>query len=127
MVNKLIEIGGKPRPVNFGRNALIEFEKICGIKLLSGRKDWFETAESYRALAYAGLKWGLYDSQKGNEPAPKFTLFQVGDWLQDRPEAVAEMLDFLVQSMPQVEKKSEASDLNESQNYPLSPGNSLIE
>jgi hypothetical protein len=126
MVNKLIEIGGQKRPVNLGRNALIEFEKLCGIKLLSGRKDWFETAESYRALAFAALKWGLYNPAKGNEPNPSFTLFQVGDWLQDRPEAVAELLDFLVESMPQAEKKSEA-DLNESQNYPLSPGSSSIE
>jgi hypothetical protein len=106
-MNKLVNIGGKSRPVNFGRNALIEFEKLTGIKLLSGKTDFFQTAESYRAFAFAGLKWGLYDPSKGLEPNPKFTLFQVGDWLQDEPNAIIEMFAIFADSMPKAEKKSE--------------------
>ncbi len=83
MVNKIIEIGGEERPINFGRNALCEFEKITGISILKGAgSDSLYTFDTIRALAFVGLKWGLYKGD-GNEPKPSFTLFMVGEWFDD--------------------------------------------
>ena len=56
MVNNLVEIGGQKRPVNFGRNALVEFEKLTGVKIFKG-EDWFDSLEKNRAFVYVGLKW----------------------------------------------------------------------
>lgn len=104
-----INIGGEDRPISFSRNALIEFEKTTGIKLMSGRKDWFESAESWTALMYAGLKWGLYDPNKGKEPKPDFTIHMVNDWIEARIECLSEMWEIFNASMPKIngEKKSE--------------------
>lgn len=119
---KNILIGGKERPISFGRNALIEFEKTSGVKLMSGNRNWFESAESWTALMYAGLKWGLYDSAKGKEPKPDFTIHQVNDWIEERIECLSDMWEIFNASMPKVngEKKSEAKSES------LSHGNNLI-
>ncbi len=109
-----VNIGGEDRPVSFSRNAIIEFEKITGINWLAKGKDFIFKAETYRALAYAGLKWGLYSPQKGIEPKPSFTLFQVGDWIQDNEPAMFEILQIFINSLPKEEKKSEASEVKNS-------------
>lgn len=116
MVNELIEIGGKHRPVNFGRNAIIEFEKLTDCKFFSGKKDFFESAESYRALAYAGLKWGLYEPQKGTEPKPSFTLFQVGDWLQENPMVMVTVFEKFYSSLPKVAQEQKKSEVENPEN-----------
>jgi len=103
-----INIGGEERPINFGRNAMIEFEKLTGQKLLSGSKNWFESAESWTALMYSGLKWGLYNPNKGQEPKPPFTLFQVNDWIEQRIESLQDMWAIFNNSFPK-EKKSEVN------------------
>lgn len=85
-MNKIVVIGGRERAVNFGRNAQIEIEALTGLSLMSVNKNQNLGYGSYtyiRAAAFAGLKWGLYDPIKGTEPRPDFTLFQVGDWLEE--------------------------------------------
>lgn len=122
---KNINIGGKERPISFSRNALIEFEKTSGVKLMSGNRNWFESAESWTALMYAGLKWGLYNPSNGKEPKPDFTIHMVNDWIELRIECLSEMWEVFNDSMPKVngEKKSEVVASEKS----LSPGNSSIE
>lgn len=105
----VVNIGGEERPVLFSRNAIIEFEKITGINWLAKGNDYIFKAETYRALAFVGLKWGLYSPQKGVEPKPSFTLFQVGDWIQENEPAMIEILNVFISSLPKYEKKSEAS------------------
>lgn len=104
-----VNIGGQDRPVLFSRNAIIEFEKITGINWLSKGGEFIFKVETYRALAYVGLKWGLYSPKKGTEPKPDFTLFQVGDWIEKEENAAMEILKIFSDSMPKDEKKSEVS------------------
>lgn len=102
----IINIGGEDRPLHFGRNGLIEFEKLTGKGLLTGDTDFFKSFESIRALTYAGLKWGLYKPSVGLEPIAPFTLFQVGDWLYEAPpELLVQIFKEFADSMPK--QKSE--------------------
>jgi hypothetical protein len=80
-MTEMVEIGGEERPVNFGRNALAEYEEITGLSLLSVESG-LGTFKGLRALVFVGLKWGLYKSD-GIVPKPKFNLMTVGDWLDD--------------------------------------------
>lgn len=107
MLNKIIDIGGEERPLNFGRNAHADLEQLTGISVLEKFKASLISPASFtyiRAMAYVGLKWGLYDSTKGTEPKPKFTLFQVGDWLENDdlgPDGpMGKIVDFFKESMP---------------------------
>lgn len=107
MTNKSLLIGDQERPVNFGRNAHAEIEQLTGISVLEFKKNQTVSTLSFtymRAMAYAGLKWGLYDSAKGLEPKPPFTLFQVGDWMENDdlgPEGpMAKMTNLFVESLP---------------------------
>jgi len=106
MLNTLIEIGGQERPVNFGRNAQAEIEALTGVSVLEFKKASLSTLSfTYmRAMAYAGLKWGLYDPERGIEPKPKFTLFQVGDWMENddlgKEGPMAKITEAFVASLP---------------------------
>lgn len=77
-MKKLVFVGGKERPVLFNRNALADFEKIIGKNMYAAD---FMSIETTRALVYLGLKWGLYDKEKGIEPRPDFSILNVGDWI----------------------------------------------
>lgn len=104
----IINIGGEDRPLHFGRNGLIEFEKLTGKGLLTGDSDFLNSIESIRALTYAGLKWGLYKPSVGTEPAVSFTLIQVGDWLdeaEDQADMLAKILKEFADSMPKPKKE----------------------
>jgi len=106
-MKKLIEIGGAKRPVSLGRNALIEFETLTKQKLLIDGSGVFDTHESIRAFLYSALKWGLYEPLKGVEPVPDFTIFQVGDWLTENPDAFAQCIAALGESLPPLEKNQQ--------------------
>ena len=49
MVDKHVEIGGELRPVNFGRNALVEFEELTGFSLMDGTSS-LTSFKAMRAL-----------------------------------------------------------------------------
>lgn len=103
MLNKFINIGGEDRPVNFGRNFWNDVEVFTGKNISKILADYQNELTSHRngtAIVYSALKWGLYDTKKGLEPKPSFTIFQVGDWLDDRPEAQSEIYSLLIESMP---------------------------
>lgn len=107
MVNKSVNIGGEDRPVNFGRNAQAEIEAITGISILDPKKTNAVGSVSFtyiRAMAYAGLKWGLYKPLVGLEPKPSFTLFQVGDWLEEdnlgSDGPMQQLIEIFRESMP---------------------------
>jgi hypothetical protein len=112
MPNKSINIGGEERPVNFGRNFWGEVESLMDESLSSILKNWNDRIGSFRfqsAVTFSALKWGLYDPTKGNEPNVKFTLFQVGDWIEKDPFTImAKVFEALSDSMPKKES-AEAS------------------
>lgn len=106
MVNKSVNIGGKNRPVNFGRNFWGEVEQITGKKTLQLLSiEELTGISNQTAIAYAALKWGLYDPEKGNEPIPTFSKAQVADWIDDRPEAMMEISNLLIEAVPKSESK----------------------
>lgn len=109
MVNKTILIGEEQRPVNFGRNFWGEFEMITGkstVKLL--QMDELMSMRNHTVIAYSALKWGLYKPKDGREPVPDFTIAKVGEWLDQRPDAVKEIVDALTQSVPKNESAGES-------------------
>lgn len=106
MINKLVEIGGKKRPVNFGRNFWGEVEQLTGKKTLQLlRIEELTGIFNQTAIAFAALKWGIYDPEKGMEPLIDFTKANVGDWLDERPEAMTEISNLLLDAMPTSKKK----------------------
>jgi hypothetical protein len=110
MTDHLIDIGGNHRPLNFGRNAMVEFEKLTGIGIYS-RKFTFENVEVWRALVYVGLKWGLY-KRDGQEPRPSFTLLTVGDWIDEHPNQAklfVQIIDAWKESQPKSEEPKNES------------------
>lgn len=114
MINKSVYLNGEERPLNFGRNAQAELEQLTGVSIMDSKRVPLIGAVSFtylRAMAYVGLKWGLYDPSKGIEPRPKFTLFQIGDWLEGDdlgPEGPMNViLDAFSSSLP-AKKKDDA-------------------
>lgn len=104
MVGERVEIGGQSRPVLFGRNALVEFEKIAGFSLLDESKtEMLQSFAAMQALVFVGLKWGLYKAN-GIEPNPNFTILHVGDWLDEdtlgENGPTARILKIFTESMP---------------------------
>ena len=107
-MNKVVKIGGKDRPLNFGRSFWREVEKITG-KMTAELLDIRElmSVNNQTAIAYASLKWGMY-ANDGLEPVPSFTLTKIDDWLDERPEAMKEIYDAMTESLPQPKKASAA-------------------
>lgn len=75
---KFIDIGGEKRPVRYSVNALIEFEDLTGLNILSaGSVIDFRELKTLRALAFVGLKHGARAEKKQFD----IVLEDVGDWL----------------------------------------------
>lgn len=110
MPNKLINIGGEDRPVNFGRNFWGEVEDITEESLSLILRNWQYKIGSFKfqtAITFSALKWGLYDPKKGNEPNPSFTMFQVADWIEVDLSVMAKVWEALGDSMPKKENAQE--------------------
>lgn len=99
-MNKNFTIGGQVRPVNFGRNAIREFERLTGLSFLgtASVQNIFSNVDRCVKLVFCGLKWGLYDKQTGHEPIPNFTENMVSDWSEAEEEAFWQILMFFVES-----------------------------
>lgn len=75
---KFIDIGGEKRPVRYSVNALIEFEEMTGLNILSaGSVIDFRELKTLRALAFVGLKHGARAEKKQFD----IVIEDVGDWL----------------------------------------------
>lgn len=108
-MNHSIKIGGKERPVNFGRNFWAEVESISGktiIDLLDINE--LRSMRNQIAIAFSALKWGLYDPKNGIEPSTDFTKNQVADWIDENPGSMPEFYKFLTESLP---KKKESEEV----------------
>jgi hypothetical protein len=104
---KEINIGGQQRPVRFGFNALAEFCKLTGVKI--GNIDALGSNMDFghiRALVYCGLKDGARKAGVNFNA----TVEDVGDWMDESKEAIAEAFDEFIASQapaPTEEKKSQ--------------------
>jgi hypothetical protein len=109
-MNGLIEIGGEKRAVNFGRNFWSEVEGLTGktVGEILAIKE-LTSIKNQTAIAFSSLKWGLYEPKTGTEPNPKFTMYQVADWIDEKPEVMSEFYKHLTESLP-TKKKEEVSD-----------------
>jgi hypothetical protein len=107
-------IGGEERPINFGRNAHIEIEKVSGISLLDPTKSGnLQSWEAIRCITYAGLKWGLYKGD-GIEPKAKYTLIKAGDLVDEYGigdgSPIAKIISLFLESLPGKSKKVNAGE-----------------
>ena len=91
----MIKIGGKERPVRFGFNALIEFERQAGKPML-GIDFQNMGLEDMRAMVYAGLLHGAkYEKQEVD-----FSVEDVGEWIGDDMNVLTKFIESLTESMP---------------------------
>ncbi len=110
MPNSFITIGGKERPVNFGRNFWAEVELLSN-KSTSELLDVKEltSIRNQIFIAFAALKWGLYNPVKGTDPEIDFTKNHVGDWIDKNPDVMGEFYKHLTSALP-TNKKKEGSE-----------------
>lgn len=103
---KVINFGGKERPVKYDINALAEFNEATGTDL-----EWiFRIAtrplkinlNQIRYLVYFGLKYGSEESGKMVD----FTVKDVGLWLGSEMEKLGEFMNEFKNSMPLLEDSS---------------------
>jgi len=86
---KHVEIGGESRPVKFGFAALMEFTEANGYTManLDTLGDNMKLKDAIY-LVWCGLKHGARIDKK---PFP-FSIEDIADWLDDKPEAMEEIL-----------------------------------
>ena len=97
-----VHIGGEDRPVKFGFNTLAEFGNIAGLKLNDLQNLGSSlTIDHVITLVWCGLKAGAKKEDK------EFTASKddVGDWLDEDPNLVAEMMTIYGESQAPAGKK----------------------
>jgi len=96
-----VRINKKDRPVCFGWNALAEYERLSGKSLLKFVETEGLSIGNTLQLVYVGL---LYGAKKDKQEIT-FTIEDVGNWLDDSPEVIGEVITIFTKSMPDVGKK----------------------
>lgn len=96
MIIKEINIGGQPRPVSYGFNALAKFQEMSGLSLAELTSL---NASSMGLKSMIQFAWvGLYDGARKAKMEFPFTIEDVGDWLDEDSEAFVAMFSEFVQS-----------------------------
>lgn len=87
---KHVEIGGKERPVKFGFAALMEFTEANGYTMadLDTLGDNMKLKDAL-FLVWCGLKHGA----RVEKQEYSFNLEDIADWLDEKPEAMEEVLN----------------------------------
>lgn len=96
MTTKTVELGGESRPIKFGFNALIEFSEMTGrtIEQLNTINTSSISMKDLLLLCWCALKQGAR-----REKIPfDVTVEDVGDWLDDNPEAMVVMVSEYLKS-----------------------------
>lgn len=77
---RYIQLGGEKRPIRFTVNAIMEFEDLTGLDIMTIEgQSKMESVRNVRALAFVGLKSG-FKKEFPNKDVP-FSIDDVGDWL----------------------------------------------
>jgi hypothetical protein len=99
-----IEIGGSLRPVKFGFNSLALFGELTGYKVAQMQSLGSElTMKDVITLMWCGLKEGA--RKQGKEF--NASIEDVGDWIDEAPEAISGMMNIYSSSQaPPVKKKA---------------------
>jgi len=102
MLFDLVEIGGEKRPVRFGFNAMAMFGEMTGLKISEiERITSSMTIQNAISLVHCGLKDG---ARKAGKPF-EYTQMDVADWLDERTQALSEILGVFVNSQARDVKK----------------------
>lgn len=90
MSTKFVNVGGESRPVKFGFNALIEFSESTGrtIEDLNNININSFSLRDLMLLCWCALKQGA--RKEGLEFDA--TVEDIGDWMDDTPEALVEVI-----------------------------------
>lgn len=89
MNTTIVNLGGEPRPIKFGFNALTEFGELThrNIDQINNLQPNTLTMKDLMLLCWCALKQG---SRKEQKEFP-FTVEDIGDWLDDSPEALVDI------------------------------------
>jgi hypothetical protein len=98
---KMINIGGKDRPVMYGINALAEFNEATNTTLI-----WiFQMAENPLSLNFNQLRYlvyvGLCQGARESNIAVDFSVDDVGNWLNSDFGKFPQFMSALTGSLPQ--------------------------
>lgn len=101
-----VQLGGESRPISFGMGALMMFEKKSyGRKALEAFKD----AENFSMTdAVTLVACGLENGARRDGKPQAFDPFEVGDWLDEAPDALATIFELFAASFasPDAKKKT---------------------
>jgi hypothetical protein len=99
-----IKIGGQTRPVKFGFNSMALFGELTGYKLAQMQNLGAElTMRDVITLMWCGLKEGARKAGKEFDAS----MDDVGDWIDESPEAISGMMNIYTKSQaPAVKKKA---------------------
>lgn len=100
---KTIDIGGQPRPVKYGINALSEFNEATRTTL-----QWiFEIAQNPLLMNFNQIRWmvyvGLKNGCKEQQREIDFTVEQVGTWLDKEFLKFPEFAKAMREDLPMLE------------------------
>ncbi len=109
-----VNIGGKERPIKIGFNTLAEFGRRTGITL-SGLQNLGDTLTIANTitLIWCILKEGArkegmeFTTEAGGKQVP-IDEYIVGDWLDEDPNLIAEIMDYYGESQAPADKKKQA-------------------
>ena len=98
-----IKIGGETRKLSFGFNALAMFGRLTNRpfqKILSFSPET-TTLDDFLVLLWCGLKDGARLDKKPFD----FTVEDIGDWVTDHPEALADVALMFNEAQPPMEEE----------------------
>jgi hypothetical protein len=87
---KFVNIGGEPRPIKFGFNALMEFGDITNrtVDAINKINPASLTMRDLLTLCWCALKQGARKEQVAFDA----TIEDIGDWMDDNPNAMVEIV-----------------------------------
>ncbi len=107
MTTVFIELGEVRRPVRFGFEGLLAYEKKTGRKALSDFAAMSDDLTQVSITMMVDLVWsGLYAGYHKEGIPPDFDDYAVASWLSDNPGAFETVMGVFAESFPSAEKKT---------------------
>lgn len=107
MTTVFIELGGVRRPVRFGFEGLLAYEKKTDRKALSDFAALSDDLSQVSVTMMVDLVWsGLYAGYRKEGIPQDFDEFDVANWLGDAPDAFQAVMGVFAESFPSAEKKT---------------------
>lgn len=107
MTTVFLELGGVRRPVRFGFEGLLAYEKKTGRKALSDFSALSDDLSQVSITMMVDLVWASLYAGYHKEGIPHdFDDYDVANWLSDAPDAFQTVMGVFADSFPSAEKKT---------------------